>query len=119
MTDTNQLIEARPIQRKSKLGYEYELIGALQKIPQIMFAGDDIIAVAVDVISSQQKRIEELETHLGRSLAAIEEYLEYDHDGDPWSEDARLMGEMEINEFERSGRLKAARAALAGKGGAS
>lgn len=42
---------------------------------------------------------------LAMCLSTIEDYLDYQHDGDPWSEDARLMGEMDINEFARDGRL--------------
>ena len=68
--------------------------------------------VSADALEAQQKRIDLLEKHLGESLAVITDYLEYEHDGDPWTEDARLMCEMDINFFERDGGLKAARAAL-------
>jgi hypothetical protein len=47
------------------------------------------------------------------ALAVIDDYLAYTHDGDPWTEDAWLMGEMEINDYGRDGRLKAARALIA------
>ena len=30
-------------------------------------------------------------------LFAATEYAEYEHDGDPWKEDARVMGEMELD----------------------
>ena len=50
------------------------------------------------------------------ALATIDDYLAYDHNGDPWTEDARTMGEMDINDYESDGRLEKARAALAAAG---
>ena len=32
-------------------------------------------------------------------LEVIKEYREYEHDGDPWTEDARAMGEMSLDEL--------------------
>ena len=46
------------------------------------------------------------------ALSTIEDYASYYHDGDPWSEDARVMGEMDIDDYMRDGRHAAARAAL-------
>ncbi len=43
-------------------------------------------------------------------LAGIIDYVEYKHDGDPWAEDARAMGEMELNEMDNDGRLDSYRA---------
>ena len=64
--------------------------------------------------SDDEPEPSEREIALGMALAqaimVIEDYLSYTHDGDPWVEDARLMGEMEINEYERDGRLAAAKA---------
>lgn len=54
----------------------------------------------------------ELLAALQSALAVIEDYRAYDHDGDPWKEDARLMGEMEIDDYDRDGRLDAARALI-------
>jgi len=59
--------------------------------------------------------IEQLRSALAEALAVIEDYLDYRHDGDPWTEDARQMGEMRINDYERDGSLTAARALLAGE----
>jgi len=39
-------------------------------------------------------------------LNAAVEYAEYKHDGDPWSEDARVMGEMELDDLRRTGKLE-------------
>lgn len=39
-------------------------------------------------------------------LSAAIEYVEYEHDGDPWAEDKRAMGEMELDGFRRSGQLE-------------
>jgi hypothetical protein len=50
------------------------------------------------------------------ALAVIDDYLAYDHNGDPWTEDARTMGEMDINDYKHDGRLENARAALAAAG---
>lgn len=50
-------------------------------------------------------REEELECALRVALATIKDYLAYSHDGDPWREDARTMGEMDINEYETDGRM--------------
>ncbi len=48
----------------------------------------------------------ELYEALEETLAVIEDYLS-------WSEDARVMGEMEINAFQSDGRIEVVRAALA------
>lgn len=39
-------------------------------------------------------------------LKAAAEYVDYEHDGDPWTEDARAMGEMTLNDMKRDGRLR-------------
>ena len=56
---------------------------------------------------------------LTAALVIIDDYLAYKHDGDPNEEDARLMGEMDINDYARDGRLAAARAAIARATGAA
>ncbi|MCG7985049.1 MAG: hypothetical protein JAY90_20145 [Candidatus Thiodiazotropha lotti] len=38
-------------------------------------------------------------------LAAAIDYVDYEHDGDPWSEDAREMGEMDLDDLKRKGKL--------------
>jgi len=53
-------------------------------------------------------REQQLEQALREAVAAIRQYLNYEHDGDPWTEDARAMGEMEINDYGRDGRLERA-----------
>lgn len=40
------------------------------------------------------------------------DYSDYEHDGDPWSEDARAMGEMDIDAMRNSGRLAELQKAL-------
>ena len=37
--------------------------------------------------------------------AASLEYIEYEHSGDLWEEDARAMGEMSLDDLKRSGRF--------------
>jgi hypothetical protein len=69
---------------------------------------------------SQAARLGELEAENARlrdalqeAVATIEDYLSYTHDGDPWREDARTMGEMDINDYQTDGRSDRARTALA------
>ncbi len=50
---------------------------------------------------------------LKQAVSTIQDYLAYKHDGDPWEEDARVMGEMDINAFGSDGRLDAALAVIA------
>ena len=50
------------------------------------------------------------------ALAVIDDYLAYTHDGDPWKEDARSMGEMDINDADNDGRIESWRAALSAAG---
>jgi hypothetical protein len=45
-------------------------------------------------------------------LYAAIEYHEYEHDGDPWTEDARAMGEMTIDDMANDGRLDKYKALL-------
>lgn len=53
---------------------------------------------------------------LTEALATIDDYLAYEHNGDPWTEDARAMGEMDIDDYANDGRLDRARAALTAAG---
>ena len=66
-------------------------------------------AAALEAEASEGERVREA---LRSALALIDDYLAYRHDGDPWSEDARLMGEMEINCAAKDGRLDAIRALI-------
>lgn len=45
-------------------------------------------------------------------LAAAINYVSYEHDGDPWSEDARSMGEMDLDNLNRLGKIDEYRALL-------
>ena len=53
-------------------------------------------------------------------LAAVDDYHSYEHDGDPWTEDARVMMEMDIDDLRasRNGPIEEIRAALERKDGA-
>lgn len=55
---------------------------------------------------------EKLRSALRAAVDTIQDYLAYQHDGDPWSEDSRTMGEMDINDYARDGRLDYALALL-------
>lgn len=61
---------------------------------------------------------DQLVASLKAAVATIEDYVSYEHNGDPWTEDARVMGEMDIDDYSTDGRLEAARAALAAAGAA-
>lgn len=65
-------------------------------------------AVILELIETQRMLVEALKG----ALAVIDDYIEYEHDGDPWTEDARAMGEMDINDYSRDGRRDSAREAL-------
>lgn len=82
---------------------------------------DNIIASAIQsgIEADRQGRDDGLREALRSCLEVIDDYLAYDHDGDPWKEDARLMREMEIDDFARDGRLERARAALSAHAPAS
>ena len=55
---------------------------------------------------------EKLRSALQAAVDTIADYLAYEHEGDPWSEDARVMGEMDINYYGSDGRLAYARGLL-------
>lgn len=67
-----------------------------------------LIASAPDLLAALQT-----------ALAVIADYLDYEHNGDPWTEDARAMGEMDIDDYESDGRMESARAAIAKATGAA
>lgn len=56
---------------------------------------------------------EKLRSALEAAVETIQDYLAYSHDGDPWEEDSRAMGEMDINDYGRDGRLDYALSLLA------
>lgn len=62
---------------------------------------------------AKARKDEPVTTALREALAVIEDYLTYEHSGDPWEEDARAMGEMDIDDYKRDGRMERARAVLA------
>jgi hypothetical protein len=73
-----------------------------------------ITALAEDAARAHDLALENarLREALKSCLDTVEDYLNYTHDGDPWTEDARAMGEMDINDFKNDGRLDRAVAAL-------
>ena len=68
-------------------------------------------------LAAMRAQCEGLATALRCALAVVDDYLEYDHNGDPWLEDARVMREMEADDAKRDGRLDAWRALLGGSAG--
>jgi hypothetical protein len=80
---------------------------------------EELLAAAIQDAKEAEAYAKELEVEnkalteaLRESVATIEDYITYEHDGDPWSEDARAMGEMDINDYATDGRLENAHAAL-------
>lgn len=65
--------------------------------------------------NDMKQEIEDLRAALRAALETIADYLAYEHDGDPWSEDARIMGEMDINDYAIDGRMQNALDLLEGK----
>jgi hypothetical protein len=63
------------------------------------------VALLLNTADDQRRHNSELLMALGEAVAVIRDYLEYKHNGDPTVEDARLMGEMEINDYAADGRL--------------
>lgn len=55
---------------------------------------------------TEPSEIDQLRSALRAAVATIQDYLEYKHDGDPWCEDSRAMGEMDINDYATDGRLE-------------
>jgi len=74
------------------------------------------VQVQAECIKQADAVREQLVAALSGALSVIQDYLEYEHNGDPWTEDARAMGEIDIDDYQRDGRLEAARAALAATG---
>jgi len=73
-----------------------------------------VISDSTGGIERAADEIERLREALRGAVATITDYIEYEHDGDPWTEDARAMGEMDIDDYATDGRLAAAREALKG-----
>lgn len=57
-------------------------------------------------MSEIPSREAQLESALQAALEVIQDYLTYEHSGDPWEEDARTMGEMDINDYATDGRME-------------
>ena len=62
----------------------------------------DKVTLSMDEYQSITDDLKELREALSVCVDAITEYHEYEHDGDPWTEDARAMGEMWLDELEGS-----------------
>lgn len=59
----------------------------------------------VRIAKAERERDEALR-ELRRAAAVIQDYLGYEHSGDPWEEDAREMHEMDIDDYGREGHLE-------------
>ncbi|QIW88979.1 hypothetical protein phiV208_46 [Vibrio phage phiV208] len=55
------------------------------------------------IATKHATRADELYEALEKIMPAVKQYIEYEHDGDPWTEDARSMGEMDLNELDKEG----------------
>lgn len=60
----------------------------------------DLIEQKVQPPSIPRDVVKELESRYATLLKAVQEYWDYDHNGDPYTEDARAMGEMELDDIE-------------------
>lgn len=79
---------------------------------------DKLLGFSIDTTNQVLGIAEQLQVALSEAVKVIEDYLAYEHDGDPWREDARVMGEMDINDYGQDGRLAHAKALLEGWTGA-
>ena len=81
----------------------------------------DVINVTFDIknanlVANALKRdhlFEEMVAALEKALAVIADCVDYEHNGDPWTENAFDMGELDIHEYAKNGELENARAILA------
>lgn len=128
------LTEGMDMTVQSKHDQMLELVGRFrQTIAQV--DNPNIIAAHVDDVSAmcdaltvllEENAVLRTEKHadaeaigalreaLSGAVSTITDYIEYEHDGDPWTEDARAMREMDIDDYATDGRLEAAREALKG-----
>lgn len=56
-----------------------------------------------EIATKHATRADELHVALEKIMPAVKQYLEYEHNGDPYTEDARSMGEMDLNELDNKG----------------
>jgi len=74
---------------------------------------DEMVDFALERMEQENaEEYSELKDAFEALLNAVIDYLEYEHDGDPWTEDARAMGEMAIDQLKNSGKLGEYRALL-------
>lgn len=93
---------ARKAYRKQTSAEEYQLDGW---IDDALRASLEAAFTYEELISSYPSEVEKLRSALAAAVYTIQDYLAYNHDGDPWTEDSRAMGEMDINDYGRDGRL--------------
>lgn len=61
-----------------------------------LLAANDI---NLELIKKQRLEILNLKAAVKVLYVAAKDYIDYEHDGDPWTEDARAMGEMLIDDI--------------------
>lgn len=71
---------------------------------QLHCADKDDIAL-LNFIADSCNSHYELLAMLKKAYDAIDEYQTYEHDGDPWTEDARAMGEMTLDDMKQDGSI--------------
>lgn len=108
MSDTNDWKQLYEEQRAYSADLERRLEAEADTMSVTMAQYDKLCGEADEAEKRAEARIERLTTAVRSCLEVIDDYLAYSHDGDPWSEDARLMSEMDINYFANDGRRKAA-----------
>lgn len=65
-----------------------------------------VYAEPQQILMRNPNEVDRLRSALQAAIETIQDYLAYEHDGDPWSEDSRAMGEMDINDYAKDGRLE-------------
>ena len=81
---------------------------AIKRVSRIQVPGITLSTGVHEIVEQHQA----LAGALKEALDVIEDYLNYQHSGDPYEEDARAMGEMGIDEYKRSGAFDKARSLI-------
>ena len=77
----------------------------LAELMQNLKADLEAVEICVSEMGDQAK-YKALEAAFRELLSAAIEYLEYEHNGDPYTEDARVMKEMRLNKLDQLGKIE-------------
>lgn len=78
-------------------------LSQFRRIDRAINAEFESMKLLTVIATKHATRADELYEALEKIMPAVKQYIEYEHDGDPWTEDARSMGEMDLNELDKEG----------------